>query len=193
LQYVVFADIEEGYDFAYVAVSADGGDRWQPLVGEQMQGLAADDDPANEAYAGRFYTGRSREWVNETIDLGDFVGQEILLRFEYITDPILTYGGFAVDNIAIPEIGFYDDAESGDAGWTAEGFTRATAYLPQMWQLLLITFEKGVPVVNLLEPAADGTLAYTVDSADSLLRPVLIVAAASPLTLELAHYRLALE
>jgi hypothetical protein len=158
-----------------------------------MQGLAAVDDPANEAYAGRFYTGRARKWVNETIDLGDFVGEEILLRFEYVTDPILTYGGFAVDNIAIPEIGFYDDAEMGDAGWMAEGFTRATAYLPQAWHLLLVTFEQGVPVVNVLEPAADGSLHYTVDSTDNLLRPMLIVAAASPLTLEVAHYRLTLE
>lgn len=193
LQYAVYADIEQGYDFAYVAVSADDGETWQPLVGEQMQGLEVVDDPANAAYADRFYTGRTREWVNETIDLGDFAGEEILLRFEYVTDPILTYGGLAVDNIAIPEIGFYDDAETAAADWTAEGFTRATAYLPQAWHLLLVTFEQDMPLVTALEPAAAGTMSYMLDTSNSTLQPLLIVAAASPMTLELAHYRLTLE
>ncbi len=193
LEYEVYADIEQGYDFAYVAASADGGATWRPLVGEQMQGLAAVDDPANAAYADRFYTGRTRQWLKERIDLCDFAGEEILLRFEYVTDPILTYGGFAVDNIAVPEIGFYDDGETAVAGWTAEGFTRATAYLPQQWYLLLVTFEGDVPVVEGLEPAADGTLSYTLEASASSLRPILIVAAASPMTLEVAHYRLVLE
>jgi bacillopeptidase F (M6 metalloprotease family) len=158
-----------------------------------MQGLDAVDDPANAAYAGRFYTGRMRQWVDETIDLSDYAGQEILLRFEYVTDPILTFGGLALDNIAIPEIGFYDDAETAAAGWTADGFTRAAAYLPQTWHLLLVTFEGDAPVVTELETAANGTLSYTLEASSSTQQPILIVAAASPMTLELAHYRLAFE
>jgi hypothetical protein len=198
LQYSVYADIEQGYDFAYVSISADGGETWRPLVGERMQGLEEIDDPANAAYADRFYTGRARpgrtrQWVDEMIDLSDHAGQEILLRFEYVTDPILTFGGLALDNVAIPEIGFYDDAETAAAGWTAEGFTRATAYLPQQWRLLLVTFEQDMPVVTELEPAADGMLSYTLNASDNVQRPILIVAAASPMTLELAHYRLAFE
>ena len=62
-----------------------------------------------------------------------------MIRFAYVTDPILTKGGIGIDNIAIPEIGLYDDVESSLEGWTAEGFERVTATIPQQWHLILIT------------------------------------------------------
>ena len=141
LTYRVFTDIERGYDFAYVAVSTDGGQVWQPLVAEHMQGLDPADDPSDSALADRFYSGRTRAWVDESIDLTPFAGQEILLRFEYVTDLILSYAGLALDDIAIEAIGFRDDAETLDGGWAAEGFARATAALPQQWHLQLVTFD----------------------------------------------------
>jgi immune inhibitor A len=104
LTYDVYHDIEAGYDFGYVAVSTDGGRTWQGLAGEQMQGLEPQDDPSGKALAPRFYTGTSDGWLSERIDLSAYAGQEILLRFSYVTDPILTYGGLALDNISIPEI-----------------------------------------------------------------------------------------
>uniref|UniRef100_UPI0035AFA9A8 hypothetical protein n=1 Tax=Promineifilum sp. TaxID=2664178 RepID=UPI0035AFA9A8 len=120
LTYWAFTDIEAGYDFAYVSVSTDGGERWQPLVADGMQGLGPADDPSDAALADRFYSSRRGEWFEERIDLTPYAGQEILLRFEMVTDLIQTWRGFAIDDIAIPEIGFFDDAEQLDAGWTAE-------------------------------------------------------------------------
>lgn len=193
LNYSVFSDIEEGYDFGYVAVSTDGGQVWQPLTAANMQGLEPTHNPAGSAFTERFYTGRGDAWVSETVDLTPFAGQEILLRFEYVTDAILTYGGFAIDDISIPEIGFYDDAESLDAGWQAEGFTRATAYLPQNWHLRLITFENGVPVVQDVALSEDQTAVFDVPAGDGSGRAMLIVAASAPLTLEPAHYGLDIE
>jgi immune inhibitor A len=112
----------------------------------------------------------------------------------------LTYGGLALDNIAIPEIGFVDDASRPDMGWTAEGFTRATAYLPQSWHLQLITFPNGRPVVT---PIAldEGQTATSTGSAQAVFTippgssrsPILIVAATAPRTLEVGHYRLVVE
>ena len=189
LEYAVFADMEQGYDFGYVAASADNGRSWQGLAAANMQGLAPEDNPSGSAYSERFYTGRTQTWVEESIDLSQFAGQIIQLRFEYITDLILTFGGLALDNIAIPEIGFYDDAESLAGGWTAEGFTRAAAYLPQTWHLQLVTFQDGVPVVETVSLADDQTL--TVTAAGE--RPILIIAATAPMTLEPAHYKLTFE
>jgi len=191
LTYRVFADIELGYDFAYVSASTDGGQVWQPLVGERMQGLDPGDDPSGSALTERFYTGRTRAWLDETIDLTPFAGQEILLRFEYVTDPILTYAGLALDDIAIEAIGFRDDAETLDAGWTAEGFVRATAELPQNWHLLLVTFDDDeMPTVQTLPVAAGGRGQFAVEIAEGGRRPLLIVAATAPDTLEAATYSL---
>jgi len=191
LEYEVFVDLEAGYDFAYVAVSADDGQTWQPLEAGGMQGLQPEDDPSDSALAPRFYTGRSGTWVSESVDLSPFAGQEILLRFEYVTDPILTFSGFALDDIAINEIGFFDDGETLDEGWVAEGFTRATSRLRQQWPLQLVTFDgDGRPAVERLNADEDGRLHHVVQTLPGTRRPLLIVAAIAPETLELAHYSL---
>lgn len=190
LQYAVYADIERGYDFAYVAVSEDNGRTWQGLTAGNMQGLDPEDNPAHTALSERFYTGRTRAWKQESIDLTPYTGQQIQLRFEYVTDPVLTYGGLALDNIAIPEVGFYDDAETAVDGWVAEGFTRATAYLPQPWHLQVVTFAGGQPFVETLPLASDQTITFLVDE-ENAGRTILIVAATAPLTLQPAHYKLA--
>lgn len=188
LTYDVYRDIEQGYDFAYVSVSTDNGQTWQPLVGEAMDGDVFEDNPSGSALADRFYTGRGRDWMPETIDLTPYAGQEIQLRFEYVTDPILTFGGLALDNIAIPEINFYDDAET-DTGWTAEGFVRATGYVPAQWFVQLITFEEGVPMVTRIPVQSDNTaVIQTTGSSEN--PPILIIAAAAPMTLRPSAYRL---
>ncbi len=191
LTYRVFADIERGYDFAYVSVSTDGGQVWQPLVAEHMQGLDPADDPSDGALADRFYSGRTQAWVDETIDLSPFAGQEILLRFEYVTDLILSYAGLALDDIAIDAIGFADDAETLDDGWLAEGFVRATTALPQQWHLQLVTFDQDEqPAVELIPVGADGWVQFTFEAVAGGRRPMLIVAATAPDTLEAASYSL---
>ena len=194
LHYLVYADIERGYDFAYVSASTDGGQTWQGLEATGMQGLDAVDDPSDSALAGRFYTGRQQAWSAESIDLTPFAGQEILLRFEYVTDPILTFGGFAIDDISIPEIGYFDDAETESGGWTAEGFARATYELPQAWRLQLITFDgDGRPAVEALVVGEDGRLTTTYQAMPGSRRPILIVASAVPETLQTAAYTLAVS
>jgi immune inhibitor A len=191
LVYDVYADIEQAYDFAYVSVSLDGGNTWFPLEAPNMQGLAPDDDPSGSALADRFYTGRGQTWLSETVDLTPYTGQEILLRFEMVTDPILTYSGMAVDNISVPEIGYFDDGEK--EGWTAEGFSLMTSSLPQSWHLRVITFPDGRPLVTEVPVSEDGQAAFVVSSDIGEQLPILIVAASAPMTLEPASYELNLD
>ncbi|MEW5988837.1 MAG: hypothetical protein AB1791_19615, partial [Chloroflexota bacterium] len=190
LTYHVYQDIEQGYDFAYVSLSADGGHTWQGLAADNMQGQRPEDDPSGIALTERFYSDRRQQWQEETIDLTPFSGQVALLRFEVVTDPILTYGGLALDNIAVPEIGFYDDAETDAGGWTAEGFSRVPAAIPQPWYLQLITFPNGRPQVTALTLNDDQTLSLPLALAAKGGRSIVIVAAAAPMTLEPAHYQL---
>ncbi len=192
LEYAVYADIEEGYDFAYVSASTDGGRTWQPLVAAGMQGDATVDDPSDSAMADRFYTGRSEAWLEERIDLTPFAGEEVAIRFDYITDPVLTYDGLALDNIAVPEIGFFDDAESDAGEWTVDGFVRAPGALAQTWHLILVTSGPDGPQVQFLNVGEDGSLTETIRW-DSPEAATLIVAASAPRTLTPAAYELTLS
>ena len=189
LEYDVYRDIERGYDFAYVAASTDGGVTWQPLLAEGMDGLTAGDDPSNNAYADRFYTGQGSSWMRETIDLTPYAGQEIHIRFEFITDPILNFDGLAVDNLAIPEIGYVDDAEA-DSGWVGEGFVRATGYLPQSWHLQLVYPENDGVRVEMIEVDETGSASFELVASDGPRNPFLVVAASAPVTLNPASYRI---
>ncbi len=192
-EYAVYHEIEKGFDFAYLAISTDGGTSWEGLTAENMQGELMGDDPSDVAYTDRFYTGRSREWLQESIDLTPYVGGEVHIRFEYVTDPILTFGGIAIDNISIPELDYYDDAEN-ENGWELEGFARATGYVPQQWYVQLITFENDTPIVQKLEIDEMNTTSVEV-SLDSSGggRPILIVSASVPMSLESATYLLEIE
>lgn len=188
LAYDIYTDIEYGYDYAYVSLSLDGGETWNPLTATGMQGLEPADDPSESALAPRFYTGRTQEWRHEIIDLSPYTGQEVLLRFEMVTDPILTYSGLAVDNIAVPEIEYFDDGSK--EGWIVEGFTLAGASLPQPWHLQLITFGDEGPIVERVHLSDGGQAAFVTTSEVGQRRPILIVAASAPVTLQPAAYTL---
>lgn len=141
LTYRLWFDIERWFDFAYISVSSDGGETWTPLAGRHT----SNDDPLGIAY-GPAYTGRSGQrdrprWVNERIDLSGYAGQRLLLRFEYVTDDGASGPGLALDDIAVPEIGFFDDGEADASGWRRAGFRRVEAPQPQRFALRLITFE----------------------------------------------------
>ncbi len=86
-------------------------------------------------------TGNSGGWIDESVDLSEFAGAEVLIRFEYVTDDAVNINGACFDDIAIPEIGFFDDAESatgpGDE-WIANGFARIDPEVPQEWFVTLV-------------------------------------------------------
>ena len=50
------------------------------------------------------YDGVQSEWVQETIDLSDFIGQQITLEFLLRSDGFVEGDGFYFDNIAVNSI-----------------------------------------------------------------------------------------
>jgi immune inhibitor A len=111
-------ELEELWDYGYVAVSADGGDRWHALEGRR----SVTDDPLGTAW-GPGFTGVTNGWVEERVDLSSYVGSEVLLRFEHVADESTSGAGWCIDDISIEEVGFLDDAES-NGDWQAAGFLR---------------------------------------------------------------------
>jgi bacillopeptidase F (M6 metalloprotease family) len=175
LTFDTWYDIEDGWDYAYVAVSTDGGKTWVTVPGE----LTTTDDPVGHSY-GDGYTGRSGGWSSESVDLSDYAGSEVMIRFEYVTDDAASLTGFAIDNIAVEEAGFADDVED-DGGWDAEGFVRVERPLEQRWALRLINADGGVQQVPVND---DGSAEVLLGGAPATI----IVAALTKGTAEPASY-----
>ncbi|UCH86438.1 MAG: immune inhibitor A [Dehalococcoidia bacterium] len=180
--------IEEHWDYGYVMASADGGSSWQILRGRQT----SDENPLGLAY-GPAYTGKSGggegpAWVEESIDLSPFAGQEILLRFEYITDEGVNLDGWAIDDIAIPELAFLDDGEE-DNSWQAQGFRRLTGSLGQRFIVQVIEMGETTRVGALsLDEANRGEVRLS-GFGSTLDKAVIVIAAASDGTRQTAPYR----
>lgn len=164
LQFSTWFQIEGDLDYAYIEASTDNGETWATLEGEHT----TSSNP-NGNNLGHAYTGKSADkpgadangWLQERIDLVKYAGKEIVLRFEYITDDGFNTEGFAVDDIAIPEIGYSDDAES-DTDWDGEGFALIANKLPQTYYLTVVKYKEGGFDIQDVEVREDGTANFEV-------------------------------
>lgn len=187
LEFWTWYDIEDDYDYAYVEVSTDGGQRWDILPGLHT----VDSDPYGNSF-GWGYTGISgggeqATWVREAVDLTPYVGHEALIRFEYVTDDSYNDPGFCVDDISIPELGYEYDAETED-GWQAEGFIRSTNIVPQEWIVQLITMDRQTEILEMpLSDTQEGRLEVA-GFGSEVERAVLVISAVAPSTNEMASY-----
>ena len=134
------------------------------------------------------YTGRSEGWIQEQVDLTPYVGQEVWLRFEYITDDAVNRPGFLLDDIAIPEIGYMDDFEEDEGGWNPAGFIRHANVLPQRWLVQMILFGAQT-VVERWELDGEQSGEWTIPLGEDVDRAVIAISALAPVTTEMGSYR----
>ena len=189
LTFDLWFDIEEGFDFTYVLASRDGGLSWDVLEGSH----STVDDPLGQsfgpAYTGKSGGGRNARWVEEEIDLSEYAGGEVLVRFEYVTDQAVHAEGMVLDDLRLEATGFFDDAEA-DAGWTAEGFFRTDNRVPQTYGVRVVEFGTDARVIEIpLDETLRGEVALPADGPGF----VVLVAPAAPVTGVPAAYWLALE
>jgi len=183
LTFRTWLDIEYGFDHGYVAVSEDGGTRWTAMAGR----LTSDVDPLNIAF-GPSYTGAAG-WAAERMDLSPYAGKQVLVRFMLVNDDAVHGTGWCVDDIAVPEIGWSDDAETpGD--WNADGFVRVSSNgVPQRFLARLIEGTGADVAVRTMEMDATGTASLTVDRAATLLVTAVAPKTSQPATFELTVSR----
>jgi immune inhibitor A len=118
-------DIEQDYDYLYTEVSTDGSN-WTPVDGTLADGTAVPRDGSGKPAL----TGSVAAYQKLTFPLNAYAGQKIQLRFRYQTDGGAALKGFAADEITVTADGatlFSDNAETADAAWTANGFSRIGA------------------------------------------------------------------
>ncbi len=132
------------------------------------------------------------DWIEETIDLTPYVGGEVLVRFEYVTDQAFTRNGWVIDDISIPEIGYFDDAETDAGGWQSEGWVRIANLLPQEFLVEVVESSPATDVRRLLMPGGGTTGTWTVQIGPEA-PAVLIVSGMTQYTTQPAHYRLQVD
>ncbi|WP_433745248.1 immune inhibitor A domain-containing protein [Falsibacillus pallidus] len=127
LSFDAWYDIEEGWDYAFVQVSTDGGATWTSLGnGDTRSDIDTGGYPTiKDSLPG--FTGNSGGWTNEKFDLSAYAGQNIKLRLRYATDWGSSYLGFFADNIKVTADGatiLEDGAESDTPAFSLNGFEK---------------------------------------------------------------------
>ncbi len=98
-----YVDIEEQWDFGVVQVSTDNGETWTSLENENTRSDVVEEGYPKIKENVPGFTGEFEGYENETFDLSEYAGEEVLVSFRYLTDWGTTEEGWFVDNISIPE------------------------------------------------------------------------------------------
>jgi hypothetical protein len=183
LNYQVWHNVEEGWDYGYVEVSVDGGRTWKILATPHT----SPENPIGNSF-GPGYTGKSHDWINESVDLTPYAGQEALLRFQYVTDDAVSGAGICLRHISVPEAGLAKD----DMDWQAEGFVLTSNRVKQDYivQVIEMGEENRVSVLSL---DANNMGEIVISSPQTSRQLVVAVAALAPETLQPAPYTLIVE
>ena len=187
LSYQVWFSLEEGWDYAYLEVSTDGGGTWSII---ETPNTFPDDtigNPIGNAF-GAGYTGESRDWLQETVDLQDYLGAEVRLRFQYITDDAINGPGLCVRDLELEAGGEVTDAQD----WVANGFIFVDNRVRQDYIVQLIK-SGDENIVEQVELDENNSGQITVERPQDFDRIVLAVQSLAPRTRQPASYSVMLE
>lgn len=189
-------DIEEDYDYGYVLVSRDRR-KWDILPGQRT----TTENPSGNSF-GAAYTAQSAPsrlartpgWIEETFDLRAYAGENVSIRFEYVTDDAVNAPGWFIDKVEIPAIGYATNWADGADGWQSEGWLLTDNTLPQEWLVQTMVFHEGKLADFERAPVdSDGSLRIDLDGLDGESEVVLAISGLTPVTTEDAHYQYRIE
>lgn len=92
-------NIEENYDYVQLSISTDYGNTWTSLAGNYTTTGSTYQDQGMP-----LYDGIQNDWVNEEINLQDYLGEIVQFRFELVTDQSVTRDGFYFDDFIIEKM-----------------------------------------------------------------------------------------
>lgn len=179
-------DLEEDYDYVYLAASEDG-EKWQIL--NTPSGTIENPSGNSYGWAWNGLSGGNGQWIEETVDLSAYVGRKVYLRFEYVTDAAVNGEGMLIDDVSIPAVGYFTDFEDDTHGWESEGFVRVQNRLPQSFAVSLIRLDGGKKTVETFQVNSGDKLSFELDEEDRGGDVVLVVSGTTRFTRQLATYR----
>jgi hypothetical protein len=169
LNFMTYFEIEDDWDYGYVEVYDQDTGEWYTLdaagtvnyVAFSQDNPNTPDEREPTAYeaAGRWhaFTGVSGGWMPVSMDLTPFAGHDIDLYFTTWQDGAFTLQMMYVDDIGIPEIGFFDDVEGGEDGWTSTGWYVTDGIQDNGFGVVVID-TKWVPTARYPEPASNSAM-----------------------------------
>ncbi len=187
LTYWTWYDIEADYDYVYLLTSTNNQD-WDIVT--TPSGTAEDPSGNNYGWGYNDLSGYGPIWIQESVDISQFAGQRVYIRFEYITDAATNGEGLLLDDVSIPEIDYYEDFEVSNGDWEAAGFVRVNNLLPQTYRLALVSYYGNETRVEYLELNEDNTVEIPLEIGGDVENVVLVVIGTTRYTRQLAAYQL---
>ena len=145
-------DTEEGYDYAYVQVSTNGGKTYESV-------RCTD---SIHAPLGPGFEGNSHGFVTEKCNLKKYAGKRVLLAFRYVTDPGVQLKGFWVDDVTLRGTLISD-------GKSLQGWKSPTQIHPvdvKGWFVRLVAIDETTHQVRIGEIPLDASFDGSLSGAD---------------------------
>ncbi len=186
MTYQTWYDLERDYDYVFVSASTDEIS-WEILNTTSCTYA----NPSGNSY-GCGLNGQSDGWHQESVDLSPYSGEEVTVRFDYITDAAVNGDGMVIDDIRVDAIGYFTDFEADDGDWYSEGFVRIKNILPQFFRVSIITYGDQVSVRTLPLDEYNQTQ-VEISVGDDIESIILVVSGTTPYTRQRAVYQITIE
>jgi len=161
LTFKTWYDMPTDQNIGMVLASKDGGANWTPLRGSLTERCET------RLYC---YQGRSNGWEEESVSLAAYAGKKVLIRFQYVTEPGEQRVGWFLDDIAVADANFADDAETRVEGWQTDGFIRVPQAVPVHWAVTAIDRADATKMQAMqVNDNGDGTLTLTVGKSGAVV------------------------
>ena len=115
-------------------VSVDGGQTWRIIATP----ATSPENPIGNGF-GPGYTGDSGGWLKESVDLSPYAGEDLWVRFQYVTDDAVNASGACFRDLSIERPGEAAGITADGLGWEPRGFVFTNNLVRQDFQVQLIT------------------------------------------------------
>jgi carboxypeptidase T len=89
-------EIEAGWDYAHVLISEVNENTYQPACG-----LYSKEGNVYQDQGEPVWDGNQLNWVKEYIDLSDYLGQKVKMKFKFVSDGFVNFDGFYFDDLQL--------------------------------------------------------------------------------------------
>ena len=174
------------WSWTYVEISNDNGETWTILP-------AAGTDDSRFRIVGRGrghgYSGNSHGVRNYWANLNDYAGQDVTVRFRYMTTDIVQHYGMCVGDMKV----LADDTETSWLDdWQPHGFVHTKQRIRQDWVVRLVRdgAEKAVVDMDLTWDPASNRIVGSAAAPKGSGRIIAVVSPMSRITLDAGKYRI---